>query len=144
MPESHEELGRVVRETWVAWAREQPDCKPSWLVPWDELDAGQREVDMRIGAGVVKALRGQGYMVVKIPPCTRAGRGHGRHILITRSATCPGEDPMPHGVQGCHDGTFGVWVHCACGHSFRDYTAGDEPATPWQGHKAEHIGERTG
>ena len=44
-----EALGRRVREVWVQWAREQPDPKPSWLVGWDELDDGQREVDMRIG-----------------------------------------------------------------------------------------------
>lgn len=50
-----EELGRIVRETWVAWAREQAVLKPSWLVPWDELDPGQREVDMRIGEAVARA-----------------------------------------------------------------------------------------
>jgi hypothetical protein len=50
-----EELGRVVRDTWVAWAREQPDPKPSWLTGWNELDDGQREVDMRIGVAVVRA-----------------------------------------------------------------------------------------
>jgi hypothetical protein len=51
-----EDLGRIVRETWVAWAREQPDPKPSWLTDWDDLDAGQREVDMRIGEAVAAAL----------------------------------------------------------------------------------------
>jgi hypothetical protein len=55
--------GRLVRDTFVAWANEQPDPKPSWLVPWDELepgnevDAGQREVDMRIGEAVAAAER---------------------------------------------------------------------------------------
>ncbi len=51
MPD-REMLGRLVRHAWVRWAREQPDPKPSWLVGWDELDAGQREVDMRIGETV--------------------------------------------------------------------------------------------
>jgi len=46
---SDDDLGRVVRETWIEWARRQPDCKPSWLVPWDELDDAQREVDRLIG-----------------------------------------------------------------------------------------------
>lgn len=55
MADPREPLGRVVRETWVAWAREQSDPKPSWLTGWDELDAGQREVDMRIGAAVAAA-----------------------------------------------------------------------------------------
>ena len=50
MPDDREPLGRIVRETWVAWAREQYRPKPSWLVPWERLDNGQREVDMRIGA----------------------------------------------------------------------------------------------
>ena len=47
-------LGRLVRDTWVAWAMEQPGVKLSWLVTWDQLpeDDPQREVDMRIGAAV--------------------------------------------------------------------------------------------
>ena len=52
MTDIREPLGRIVREAWVAWAKEQPDPKPSWLVGWDELDSGQREVDMRIGHAV--------------------------------------------------------------------------------------------
>ena len=42
-------LGRLVREVWIAWAREQPDPKPSWLVPYDQLDEPAKEVDRRIG-----------------------------------------------------------------------------------------------
>lgn len=52
MTDSREELGRLVRAVWTEWAGEQPDPKPSWLLPWEALDAGQREVDMRIGATV--------------------------------------------------------------------------------------------
>ena len=52
MTDDREPLGRIVRETWVAWAREQYRPKPSWLLLWEELDNGQREVDMRIGAAV--------------------------------------------------------------------------------------------
>lgn len=44
-----ERLGREVREVWIAWAREQPDPKPSWLAPWEELTEAEREVDRRIG-----------------------------------------------------------------------------------------------
>lgn len=47
--QSRELLGRWVRQVWVQWASEQPDPKSSWLLPWEELDDGQREVDMRIG-----------------------------------------------------------------------------------------------
>lgn len=54
---SGESLGQLVRETWIEWAQEQPDPKPSWLTPWDDLDEGQREVDTRIGATVAAVAR---------------------------------------------------------------------------------------
>jgi hypothetical protein len=55
--DSRELVGRLVRQVWVDWAREQTNLKLSWLVPWElswlvhweELDDDQREVDMRIG-----------------------------------------------------------------------------------------------
>jgi hypothetical protein len=47
-----EQLGRIVRAAWVTWAREQPSPKDSWLIPWEQMDAGQREVDIRIGQAV--------------------------------------------------------------------------------------------
>jgi len=50
-----EALGRIVRETWVKWAKEQSNPKGHWIVTWDALDAGQREVDMRIGEAVQAA-----------------------------------------------------------------------------------------
>jgi hypothetical protein len=40
--------GRLVREVWIEWAREQPNPKPSWLVPWEGLSESDREVDRRI------------------------------------------------------------------------------------------------
>ena len=54
-----EPLGRIVRETWVGWALEQPDVAdhPSWTEPWGKLAARDREVDMRIGAAVAAAER---------------------------------------------------------------------------------------
>lgn len=42
-------LGRLVREVWVVWARDQEDPKPHHLAPWDALGEGDREVDRRIG-----------------------------------------------------------------------------------------------
>jgi hypothetical protein len=83
-------------------------------------------------------LRESGYLVVKVPPCARAGTGHGKHSLITRTASCPGEEPMPHAFVNMHYGTFGPWYVCACGGSFRDHGADDEP-TPWSVHKATYI-----
>lgn len=55
--EPRELLGRLVRQTWTEWAAEQPDAKPSWLLPWEEIDEGQREVDMRIGEMLFEAGR---------------------------------------------------------------------------------------
>lgn len=52
-----ERLGRIVRETWMQWASEQDEPKPSWLDPWEKLGEGQREVDMRIGEAVAAAER---------------------------------------------------------------------------------------
>jgi hypothetical protein len=42
-------LGRMVREVWIEWAREQPNPKPSWLLSWEEIEESDREVDRRIG-----------------------------------------------------------------------------------------------
>lgn len=48
---SDEELGRMVRDTWVAWAREQPDTAdhPSWTRLWDALSERDKDADRRIG-----------------------------------------------------------------------------------------------
>lgn len=61
---SDDELGREVRDAWVAWAREQPDVAehPSWLVPWEGLAERDKDADRRIGralfsTGVVTAMR---------------------------------------------------------------------------------------
>lgn len=53
-----EQLGRVVREAWVAWAREQPDVSdhPSWLVPWEQLSERDKDVDRRIALAVLAAV----------------------------------------------------------------------------------------
>ncbi len=47
-------LGQLVRCVWVEWAREQPDPKPHWLSPWEDLSEPMREVDRRIGAKVAE------------------------------------------------------------------------------------------
>ena len=57
MTDSREELGRLVRAVWTEWASEQSDPKPSWLTDWEDLDDGQREVDMRIGSTVAAVTR---------------------------------------------------------------------------------------
>lgn len=51
-------LGRLVRSVWIEWAKEQPNPKPSWLVPWEELPPEQQEVDRRIGLKVAEVVTG--------------------------------------------------------------------------------------
>lgn len=69
-----EALGRRVREVWIEWAREQPEPKPSWLVPWNELGPADREVDMRIGEALA-GFRRQG----PITDDRTDRRSHDRH-----------------------------------------------------------------
>jgi hypothetical protein len=83
----------------------------------------------------VDLLTAHGYLVAKIPPCNRNG-GHGRHPLITRTASCEGAGPIPHGWRSGRMGTFGWWNDCKCGHGFSDY-APDGELTNWQKHLAE-------
>lgn len=52
--EKREELGKIVREEWIAWAKEQPNPKPSWLVPWEGLSESDKEVDRRIGSALYR------------------------------------------------------------------------------------------
>lgn len=49
MSHDRETLGRIVREIWVDFAREQPDPKPHHLAPWEALSEPMKEVDRRIG-----------------------------------------------------------------------------------------------
>lgn len=56
-----EELGRMVRNIWIVWAKEQPNPKPSWLVPWEELSESDREVDRRIGENLYNVGWSEGY-----------------------------------------------------------------------------------
>jgi hypothetical protein len=49
---NRDDLGRIVRKAWVRWARMQPDPKPSWLVPYDELSEADKEADRQIGEAV--------------------------------------------------------------------------------------------
>lgn len=51
-----ERLGRVVRDTWVAWAREQANPKPHHLDSWEQLPEEIREVDRRIGQAVMDVI----------------------------------------------------------------------------------------
>jgi hypothetical protein len=54
--EVRDALGRLVREAWVKWALTQPDPKPSWLVPYDQLNEADKEADRQIGEAVARIL----------------------------------------------------------------------------------------
>lgn len=72
--EEREALGRRVRKAWCEWAREQPDPKPSWLLPWEELSEPEREADRRIGealaapydAAMTNAVAEIGHLYIEI------------------------------------------------------------------------------
>jgi hypothetical protein len=51
-PAMREFMGKLVRAEWERWAREQPNPKPSWLTPWDQLTEPEREVDRRIAEAI--------------------------------------------------------------------------------------------
>jgi hypothetical protein len=50
-------LGRMVREVWIEWAKQQPVAKLHWLTPYDQLDEPDKEVDRRIGERLFDAGR---------------------------------------------------------------------------------------
>jgi len=54
IPFDRDQLGRMVREAWVRWAQTQPDPKPSWLVPYDELSEPDKEADRQIGETIAR------------------------------------------------------------------------------------------
>lgn len=75
--DERETFGREVRAEWVAWAREQPNPKPSWLKPWEELTEPEREVDRRIGTrlhalGVLDEARAAGTCELGEPDSRRS------------------------------------------------------------------------
>lgn len=54
LPFNRDELGRMVREAWVRWAQTQPNPKPSWLAPYDELSEPDKEADRQIGEAIAR------------------------------------------------------------------------------------------
>lgn len=93
-----ERLGQLVRATWVAWAREQPDPKPHWLDPWEKLSEPLREVDRRIGEAIGDAVL-EAAMGTRQPTSkelkinVQSGYGaNTREPFVT--ITLPGPEPM--------------------------------------------------
>ena len=54
LPFDRDVLGRMVREAWVRWAEAQPEPKPSWLVPYAELEEVDKEADRQIGESIAR------------------------------------------------------------------------------------------
>ena len=102
---ARERLGRIVRETWVKWAREQSESKPSWLVGWDELDESQQEVDMRIGEAVAAALP---HLTPPPPEAAVADAVLALHKVAGGGEYCQEDGfllAMPHGSGGAGRGS---------------------------------------
>jgi len=53
---ARDSFGRVVRGAWIAWAKTQPNPKPSWLVPYDELSEPDKEADRQIAEAVLNGI----------------------------------------------------------------------------------------
>ena len=51
--DNREDGGRLVREAWVRWARQQPAPKPHHLLPWEGLSDPLREADQMIWEEIV-------------------------------------------------------------------------------------------
>ena len=56
-PTERERLGKVVRQAWIEWAKQQPNPKPSWLVPYEQLNEADKEADRLIGERVVEYIQ---------------------------------------------------------------------------------------
>mgnify|MGYP000939984261 CR=1 FL=1 len=54
LPFDRDTAGRLVREAWIRWAETQPNPKPSWLVPYDELAEADKEADRQIGEAIAR------------------------------------------------------------------------------------------
>lgn len=69
MPLSRDEVGRVVRDAWVEFAKLDPKSPPHHLTPYDECDEKTKEADRRIGEAVVQ------YVIEKIRVSSIAHEG---------------------------------------------------------------------
>lgn len=102
-----ESLGRVVREVWIEWAKEQPSPKDSWLVPWEGLSEPDREVDRRIGERLA-AIGRSASPVAPVPPADDPARcdrcpvwdgGDCGGCYLVDDAPAPPADELPDVVQ---------------------------------------------
>lgn len=108
---SREELGHRIREVWVRWAREQADPKASWLLPWEDLDDGQREVDMRMG----EALFGLGMTWSPVPSPLPDSETETEHVIEFREDGWTIMHPL-----ACRPNLSACAVNRAAGHALQE------------------------
>lgn len=56
LPFDRDTLGRMVREAWVQWAMTQPNPKPSWTIPYEDLAEPDKEADRQIGEAIARLV----------------------------------------------------------------------------------------
>ena len=52
---NREKLGRIVHETWIKCAKTKPNFKDVLLIPYDDLQSNDKEINMQIGEAVAAA-----------------------------------------------------------------------------------------
>lgn len=55
---TREKLGKLVREVWVAYCRDNGDTQPSHIAEWEQLSEYDKEVDRQIGEAVAQHVLG--------------------------------------------------------------------------------------
>lgn len=139
-----ESLGRAVREEWVAWAKEQPGPKPSWLVPWEELDGPNKEVDRRIGERIARLVESRSESgEIKCGRCYDVGSLPGPAWGISREAAVAAAVAKAEGkpeLVPCPD--------CAWKHHIRTYRFevgwSHDPLSKKTSHLAYHLAKIAG
>jgi hypothetical protein len=81
-----EQRGRLVRETWVTWAKRSRHPLASWLTPFDDLDEDRRESCRLIGeavaAAAVRADRARLFTAIRHKiPLTQPWRGEALDLI---------------------------------------------------------------
>jgi len=109
---NREALGRIVRWVWIAWAKEQPNPKPSWLVPWEGLSEPDKEVDRRIGERLA-AEGAPGDAPEEAPaPCYRCGTVDECRVSVAICGDCMPEPKAPDLATMGNDLRAAGW-HCS-------------------------------
>lgn len=108
MTADREALGQRVREVWIRWAEQQPEPKPSWLVPWDDLAEPDREVDRLIGEELYAKGHSDGIADLVVEQMRAEGKTKSRLLIITMDT--------PLWVVYAHDhGPYAIALYASAG-----------------------------